>query len=146
MWFAEKVPEPARWKEEIVSYLSLRLKDPSNAVVDFKTEPKQFFQRQVGLDPQMHGWAVCVWIRDRNKAGQWQDAFPMTVFIRNDKIIYEWYAEGHSASAKHYTASMAKAIIPLAKIASKWEVDPRNLRSINTRAQKEFLKALRTEK
>ena len=49
-----------------------RLKDPTNAVVDFKTEPKQFFQKQVGLDPQMHGWAVCVWIRDRNKAGQWQ--------------------------------------------------------------------------
>src|SRR4051812_44174639 len=31
--------------------------------------------------------------------------------IRNDKIVYEWYAEGHSASAKHYTASMAKAIV-----------------------------------
>ena len=31
--------------------------------------------------------------------------------IRNDKIVYEWYAEGHSAAAKHYTASMAKAIV-----------------------------------
>src|SRR5207248_2559607 len=28
-----------------------------------------------------------------------------------DKIVYEWYAEGHSATAKHYTASMAKAIV-----------------------------------
>jgi CubicO group peptidase (beta-lactamase class C family) len=31
--------------------------------------------------------------------------------MRNDKIVYEWYAEGHSAAAKHYTASMAKAIV-----------------------------------
>ena len=31
--------------------------------------------------------------------------------IRNDRIVLEWYAEGHSASAKHYTASMAKALV-----------------------------------
>ncbi|MCI0723306.1 MAG: beta-lactamase family protein, partial [Acidobacteria bacterium] len=31
--------------------------------------------------------------------------------IRNDQIIYEWYAAGHSATATHYTASMAKAIV-----------------------------------
>jgi nanoRNase/pAp phosphatase (c-di-AMP/oligoRNAs hydrolase) len=42
-------------------------------------------------------------------------------------------------------ASMAKAIIPLAKIARKWEIEPRNIRSINARAQREFLKALRAE-
>jgi CubicO group peptidase (beta-lactamase class C family) len=31
--------------------------------------------------------------------------------IRHDRIVYEWYAEGHSTAAKHYTASMAKAIV-----------------------------------
>lgn len=31
--------------------------------------------------------------------------------IRNDRIIREWYAEGHSASARHYSASMAKALV-----------------------------------
>lgn len=31
--------------------------------------------------------------------------------IRNDETIYEWYAPGHSATAKHYTASMAKALV-----------------------------------
>jgi CubicO group peptidase (beta-lactamase class C family) len=31
--------------------------------------------------------------------------------VRNDRIIYEWYAEGHSAEKTHYTASMAKAIV-----------------------------------
>ena len=104
-------PEPVRWKEEIRSYLSLRLKDPTNAVVDFKTEPKQFFQKQIGLDPQVHGWAVCVWIRDRNKAGQWQDAFPMTVFIRNEKIVQVNNApDGYGPSGPLYAREQCKAL------------------------------------
>jgi hypothetical protein len=80
-------PAPVHWKEEIQSYLKLRLKDPSAAVVEFKSEPKQMFQRQVLLDPQQHGWAVCVWVRDKNRAGGWADTYPMTVFIRNEKIV-----------------------------------------------------------
>src|SRR4030095_5285048 len=39
-------------------------------------------------------------------------------------------------------ASMAKAIIPLAKISEAWNIEPRSLRAINAKAQKEFLKAL----
>jgi CubicO group peptidase (beta-lactamase class C family) len=31
--------------------------------------------------------------------------------VRNDRIVYEWYAEGHSAEKTHYTASMAKAVV-----------------------------------
>jgi len=31
--------------------------------------------------------------------------------IRNDKIVLEWYQKGHGADKKHYTASMAKAIV-----------------------------------
>ncbi len=80
-------PAPAHWKQEISSYLKLRLRDPSAAVVDFKNEPKQMFQKQVGLDPQQHGWAVCVWVRDKTRAGEWGDTYPMTVFIRNEKIV-----------------------------------------------------------
>src|SRR6476646_7532256 len=33
------------------------------------------------------------------------------LIIRNDKIVFEWYAEGNTAATKHYTASMAKAIV-----------------------------------
>jgi hypothetical protein len=80
-------PAPAHWKQEIQSYLKLRLRDPSAAVVEFKNEPKQMFQKQVGLDPQQHGWAVCVWIRDKDRAGAWGETYPMTVFIRNEKIV-----------------------------------------------------------
>src|SRR5687768_11735344 len=31
--------------------------------------------------------------------------------IRNDRVVYEWYAEGHGAGKTHYTASMAKALV-----------------------------------
>ena len=80
-------PRPVYWKEEITSYLKLRLKDPTTAVVEFPTEPKQLFQKQIGLDPQVHGWAVCVLVRDKKSNGAWDDAYPMTVFLRNEKIV-----------------------------------------------------------
>lgn len=80
-------PEPVHWKDEIRGYLSLRLRDPKEAMVDFRTEPKKFFQKQVALDPQVHGWAVCVWVRDKKKDGSFDDLYPMTVFIRNEKIV-----------------------------------------------------------
>src|SRR5262245_39339165 len=33
------------------------------------------------------------------------------LIIRNDRIVLEWYAPGHSATAKHYTASLAKGLV-----------------------------------
>jgi CubicO group peptidase (beta-lactamase class C family) len=66
--------------------------------------------------------------------------------IRNDRVVYEWYADGHSAAAKHYTASMAKAIVggvslgvaltdsrialddPVGRYVPQWKSDPRKSR------------------
>jgi CubicO group peptidase (beta-lactamase class C family) len=31
--------------------------------------------------------------------------------IRNDTIVHEWYADGYGRTSKHYTASMAKALV-----------------------------------
>src|SRR5277367_3866334 len=31
--------------------------------------------------------------------------------VRDDKIVYEWYAEGHGPDRKQGTASLAKAIV-----------------------------------
>ncbi|MBW8883707.1 MAG: serine hydrolase, partial [Planctomycetia bacterium] len=63
--------------------------------------------------------------------------------IRNDRIVYEWYAADHSATKTHYTASMAKAIVgglstalalddgklslddPASKFIPQWRADPR---------------------
>jgi CubicO group peptidase (beta-lactamase class C family) len=62
--------------------------------------------------------------------------------IRNDKIVYEWYAPGFGPKKKHYTASMAKALVggvslmlalndgrlraddPACKYIPEWKADP----------------------
>lgn len=80
-------PRPAHWQEEIRSYLNLRLTDPKTAIVEYRTEPKQMFQRSIGLDAQQYGWAVCVWVNDKNRQGVYDGFYPMTVFIRNEKIV-----------------------------------------------------------
>ena len=80
-------PRPVRWKEEITSYLSVRLTDPKAAIVEFRTEPQQVFQRAVALRPMHYGWATCVWVNDKNRSGAYAGFYPMTVFIRNEKIV-----------------------------------------------------------
>ncbi len=65
------------------------------------------------------------------------------LIIRNDQIVYEWYAPGHAAQKPHGTASLAKAIVaglslgvaltdgkitlddPAAKYIPQWKGDPR---------------------
>jgi CubicO group peptidase (beta-lactamase class C family) len=62
--------------------------------------------------------------------------------IRNDKIVYEWYAAGHGAEKKHGTASLSKATVaglalallvsdrklkldtPVAELVAAWKDDP----------------------
>ncbi len=33
------------------------------------------------------------------------------LIVRNDRVVYEWYARGYSRTTKHYTASLAKALV-----------------------------------
>ena len=80
-------PKPVRWKEEITSYLGVRLIDPKAAIVEFRTEPQQMFQRAVTFRPMHWGWATCVWVNDKNRSGAYAGFYPMTVFIRNEKIV-----------------------------------------------------------
>ena len=62
--------------------------------------------------------------------------------VRNDNIICEWYAKGHGPDKKHYTASLAKALVggmsllvalndgliapdePACKYVPQWKADP----------------------
>jgi hypothetical protein len=80
-------PKPVRYKEEITSYLSVRLTDPKAAIVDFRTEPQQMYQRAVAMRPMHFGWATCVWVNDRNRSGAYAGFYPMVVFMRNEKIV-----------------------------------------------------------
>ena len=80
-------PAPTRWKEEIRSYLGIRLIDPKDAIVEFRTEPKQIFQRRTGVREQQYGWGVCVWVNDKNRKGAYDGFFPMTFVLRDEKVV-----------------------------------------------------------
>jgi hypothetical protein len=80
-------PKPERWQAEVRSYLKLRLTDPKDAIIEFRTEPQQMYQRRVGLRDMHFGWAVCVWVNDKNRVGAYTGYYPMTFFFRNEKIV-----------------------------------------------------------
>jgi hypothetical protein len=80
-------PKPTRWREEIKSYLDIRLTNPKEAVVEYRSEPKQLFQRDSVLREQQHGWATCVWVNDKNAEGKFAGFYPITFFFRGDKIV-----------------------------------------------------------
>jgi hypothetical protein len=80
-------PAPTRWKEEIRSYLAIRLVDPKDAIVEYRSEPKQLFQRKTPVRDQQYGWGVCVWVNDKNKKGAFDGFFPMSFILRDEKIV-----------------------------------------------------------
>ena len=84
---ADYGPAPVAYQDEIKSYLSLRLTSPKDAVVEFRNEPKQLYQRGTPVRGEQYGWGVCVFINDKNKAGAYDGFYPMTFVIRNEKII-----------------------------------------------------------
>ena len=53
---------------------------------------------------------------DRSKLDALRDglaarATKALLVIRRDRVVYEWYAAGHGPSRRHYTASLAKALV-----------------------------------
>ena len=80
-------PAPTRWKEEVRSYLAIRLTDPKEAIVEYRTEPKQIFQRKTPVRSQQYGWGVCVWVNDKNKQGAYDGFYPMSFILRDEKIV-----------------------------------------------------------
>ena len=79
-------PAPQHWQASIRDYLKIRLTDPTAAIVEFRAGPKQLFQRETPLRRMQWGWAVCVWVNDKNRQGAFDGFYPMSVFIRNEKI------------------------------------------------------------
>ena len=79
-------PRPQHWQATIKDYLKIRLRDPAAAIVEFRAGPQQLFQREIPLRGKQWGWAVCVWVNDKNKQGAFEGFYPMSVMIRNEKI------------------------------------------------------------
>lgn len=84
---ADYGPRPVNYQDEIKSYLSLRLTDPKDAVVEFRNEPKILYQRGTGVRGEQYGWGVCVWVNDKNKRGAYEGFYPMSFVLRNEKIV-----------------------------------------------------------
>lgn len=85
---ADYGPRPEHWQQEIRNYLSLRLADPKEAKVEFRAGPKLLYQRGTVLRGEQYGWGVCVWVQDKDKAGDWQQAYPMSFVLREDRIVH----------------------------------------------------------
>jgi hypothetical protein len=79
-------PRPQHFQAAIRDYLKIRLRDPAAAVVEFRAGPQQLFQRETPLRRQQWGWAVCVWVNDKNRQGAFEGFYPMSVLIRDEKI------------------------------------------------------------
>lgn len=79
-------PRPQHWQAAIRDYLKIRLRDPAAAIVEFRAGPQQLFQRETPLRRQQWGWAVCVWVNDKNRQGAFDGFYPMSVFIRDEKV------------------------------------------------------------
>jgi len=71
----------------VKSYLKIRLTDPTAAIVEFRTEPQQMYQRRTPARDMHYGWAVCVWVNDKNRSGAYAGFYPMTFFFRHEKIV-----------------------------------------------------------
>ena len=84
---ADYGPAPVNYQDEIKSYLSLRLTDPKAAIVEFRNEPKQLYQRGTGIRGEQYGWGLCVWVNDKNKQGAFDGFYPMSFIMRNEKIV-----------------------------------------------------------
>lgn len=80
-------PRPVRWKETIRGYLKEKLTDANKAIVEFRSEPKILYQRSTAVRTTQYGWAVCVWVNDVDWAGKHEGFYPMTFFIRDEKIV-----------------------------------------------------------
>ena len=80
-------PRPENHEKIIRDYLWNKLLDPGNAIVEFKAGPKMLYQQETVLRPRQWGWAVCVWINDKNMSGAYDGPYPMVFFIRDGKVV-----------------------------------------------------------
>ena len=59
--------------------------------------------------PQTHGMSAAALEEWRSRLAQ--RGTTALLVVRDDKIVYEWYAQGHGPEHKEGTASLAKAIV-----------------------------------
>lgn len=77
------------------------------AVLTTSAAPTEFDWQQASPESQGMSTAKLDVVKDRVAARKTKSL----LVVRNDRIVYEWYAKGHAANLKHFTASLIKAIL-----------------------------------
>lgn len=77
-------------------------------VNDCVTQSAQGFEWQTA-SPAEHGFSLE--LLDKAKEVLADKGTKSLLIVRNDQIVYEWYAAGHGVDKLHYTASLAKAVV-----------------------------------
>jgi hypothetical protein len=80
-------PRPDDYQKLIRDYLSPKLVDSANAIVEFKAGPRELYQQDTTLRSLQYGWGVCVFVNDKNTRGAYDGPYPMVFFIRDGKIV-----------------------------------------------------------
>jgi hypothetical protein len=80
-------PRPDNYELIVRDYLRNRLTDPTTAIIEFKTAPTQFYQRDTVIRDLQFGWAVCVLINDKNTRGAYDGFRAGVYYIRNAKVV-----------------------------------------------------------
>jgi len=80
-------PRPDNYEQIVRDYLKPKLVDPAAAIIEFRAGPKQLFQQETILRPLQYGWAVCVFVNDKNRSGAFDGFNPMVFYINNGKVI-----------------------------------------------------------
>lgn len=80
-------PRPENAVQIVREYLGSRLNDPAAAIIEFKAGPTMLYQQDTALRPLRYGWAVCVFVNDKNSRGAYDGFYPLVFFIRHGKIV-----------------------------------------------------------
>jgi len=74
-------PRPENYEKLVREYL------PGDAAIEFKAGPRELYQQDTTLRALQYGWGVCVWVKDKNTSGGYDEPYPMVFFIREGKIV-----------------------------------------------------------
>jgi hypothetical protein len=80
-------PYPENYERLVRDHLKARLTDPAAAIIEFRTEPKRLYQQGSALRPLQYGWAVCLFVNDKNKDGDYEGFHPIVYLIHSGKVI-----------------------------------------------------------
>src|SRR6185295_11022095 len=79
------------------------------AVAALLTAPGQATFTWSTASPESQGMSTAK--LDAMRSGLQSRSTSHLLVIRNDKVVYEWYASGQSRTTTHYSASSAKALV-----------------------------------